>query len=289
MAVQSLVLSATTRVVVALSCLAVGCAGSDGDSTTTVASTTGSTGEDSEGSGATDPTTGEGSTGGTDGTATDGTGSTEGTTAGLCELDVELDMDLGVLAAHIVDLQAVSASVSSNASELQPVGFLAAPGYSDELLIAIASPLDQSCEEASVLEPVCIDEEARCWQVACTGEGVGWTLTTWVNQVPAQSGDYTFSELAVTVSSVEVAGSFDFQISSLATKGPATWGVTANGSILDGDFDVVVLLPELVEGHETVLIASGAGGVFSGQLEVDNVAVATVSADGTLAPTGPCW
>ena len=156
-------------------------------------------------------------------------------------------------------------------------------------MIAIASPLDEACAEASVLEPVCVDEEARCWQVACTGESSRWSLTTWVNQVPAQSGDYTFSELAVTVSSVEVAGSFDFQISSVATKGPATWGVTANGSILDGDFEVVVLLPELVEGHETVLVANGAGGVFGGQLEVDNVAVATVNADGTIEPMGPCW
>jgi len=289
MAVQSLVLSVSTCVVVAFSCLVIGCAGSDGEPTTTVASTTGSTGGDSEGGGDTEPTTTEGATGGSDGTATDGTGSTEGTTAGVCELDVELDMDLSVLVDHIADLQEVSTAISNDASELKPVGFLAAPGYSEELLLAVASPLDQACEEASVLEPVCVEDEARCWQVACTGEGARWSLTSWVNQIPAQAGDYTFSELAVTVSSVEAAGSFDFQISSLATKGPATWGVTANGSILDGDFDVVVLLPELVEGHETVLIANGTKGVFGGQLEVDNVAVATVSADGTLTPVGPCW
>jgi len=294
MAVQPLVFSVMTPVVIAFSCLVIGCAGSEG-ATASVASTADSSGE-SEGG---DTTTSDGMTGDTEGTTDSATGSatdsamtdTDGTSStGGCELDeVELDMDLGVLEDHIADLQEVSAAISSDASDLKPVGFLAAPGYSDELLIAVAPPLDQACEAASVLDPVCEEDEGRCWQVACTGEGALWSLTSWVNLVPAQAGDYTFSELEVTVSSVEAAGSFDFQISSLATKGPATWGVTANGSIVDGDFQVVVLLPELIEGHETVLVANVAKGVFGGQLEVDNVAVAMVGADGTIEPIGECW
>jgi len=239
--------------------------------------------------------TGDGSSSGSsDGTSTgDGMGSTSEAssttedTSSTGAVTCELDIDLSVLVAHLADLQQVCDAVTQGANELSPIGFLAAPGYSESLLIAAASPLEEACAEASILDPECDNDQ--CWQVECTGTGAGWRLTAWADQAPAQSGDYTFSEIAVTVSSGEVAGDFAFQIASTATKGPETWGVAANGSFSGGAFDVVALLPEIIEGHETVLIAGGSDGTFSGRLEVDNVAVADVASDGALTPTGACW
>jgi len=246
-----------------------------------------------------DPSTnssGEGSTTGSTGAATestDATGSTEDTTGAsdgsststgtqeVCELGVDLE----VLHRYLDDLQEVSDALAA-ASDLKPAGFLAAPGYSEALMINLAQPLEEPCAEASALDPVC--EEDRCWQVSCTGEGAKWTVSSWVDLFPAQAGDYTFSELSVTVSSGE-QGIFDFQIASFATKGPERWGIAGNGAIVGGGFDTVTLLADLVEDHESVLIAVSDDGTFSGSLEVDNIAVAEINADGTLTATGACY
>ena len=266
-------------VVAALSVVSlIACAGGNNGATTVVSTSSSSDGSSSSSDGS---STGE-ATGSTSevSSTTEDTGSTGAATC-------ELDLDLSVLVLYLADLQQVCDAVTEAASDLSPVGFLAAPGYSESLLVAVASPLQEACAEASILDPECVDDQ--CWQVACTGDGAGWSLTAWVDKLPAQSGDYTFSELSVTVSSGQVAGDFAFQISSTATKGPESWGVAANGSFSGGAFDVVALLPEMIDGHETVLIAAGSGGTFSGTLEVDNIAVAEVASDGTLTPTDACW
>ncbi len=261
----------------------IACTG--GNNGTTMADSAASSGGSSS-SGSSSSSSDGSSTGDGTGSTSEASSTTEDTSstgAGTCELNV----DLSVLVSHLADLQQVCDAVTEGASDLAPIGFLAAPGYSDSLLVAVASPLQEACAEASILEPECTGDQ--CWQVSCTGDGAGWSLTAWVDQAPAQSGDYTFSELSVTVSSAQVAGDFTFQISSTATKGPEAWGVAANGSFSGGAFDVVALLPEIIDGHETVLIAAGSGGAFSGTLEVDNVAVADVASDGTITPTGACW
>ncbi|MCA9663142.1 MAG: hypothetical protein KC486_32710 [Myxococcales bacterium] len=264
-----------------------GCAGDDSGSTGTTASASDSD-SDSDGGSTGEATSASDSDGGSTGgesvsdSDTD-SGTSDGTTGGACPLDVELE----VLSALLVDLGAVSQSLSGGASTLQPAGFLVAPGFSDDKAVFYAAALDEACGEASVLDPVC--EGERCWQVSCTGVEGDWSVTAWLDPLPAQAGDFTFSDLSAIVSWSEAEGAFSYQITSKATKGPATWGVNAHGGVTGTGFDVVALLPELVDAHETVLVAAGEGGTFSGELQVDGIGVASVGADGSLTPTGACF
>lgn len=274
---------AAAIVAAALGLWTAGCAGDSGSAAGSASdsdSGDSDSGGDASSSGST--SAGDSDSGGTS-TGDSDSGGTGDSTGEACELDLEVD----VLRDLVIDLGAVTETVRGGAGTLQPAGFLVAPGYSADKAVIYAAALTEACGDAAALDPGC--DAGRCWQVACTGVAGEWSVTTWLESVPAQAGDFTFSDLSAALTFSDDSAEFTFQITSKATKGPATWGVSANGQITAGGFTVVALLPELFGGHETVLIAASEGEGFSGELEINGVSVATVGADGNLTPTGACY
>ncbi|MCB9569364.1 MAG: hypothetical protein H6710_19475 [Myxococcales bacterium] len=255
------------------------CAGEDGGSGGSGGSTSQASGEDAS-SGTSGSSGAEASSSG--GASGEGTSTGEGTTQGACELDV----DLAVLSDHLGALATMAGALHNEVGAGTGGGFLAAPGLG-ELSEVLTITLKEPCAGADALDPVC--EGASCGQLVCSGDGAGWSFNAWLDAIPTQAGDFTFSELSVVVSWVDGADEVSFQILSKATRGPESWSVSANGTIQGGAFEIVALLPELIDGAETVLVASGGGGAFSGQLEVNGVDVALVGDGAGMTPTGACW
>lgn len=255
--------------VVAIPLVAIVACGSGGGDDGDVALTTSTSSSSSSSTGDTTSDTTAGAT-------------TEDATTGVCEPGIDLDL----LRRHLADLTAIAAAISGEASALQPVGFLTAPGYESASVTTIDAPLADPCAEASFLDPVC--EAGVCRQLACTGVGAGWSLTHWIDPAPAVVDGRTFNDLSVVVDWGDGAASIAWVLAASVSDGPALWSVQGSGSFDGAGVTITEYLGGLADGPAAVLMVTGATGSLGGTLEIGGVVIAEVLADGSLMATGAC-
>lgn len=264
---------------VALACALVGCGGDAGgsDGATASAGSSSSSGADSEDS------SGSGSGSAASSAAGTGESDSEGevTTSGQACV---IGFDLAVLEGHVGDLKALIEGLPALGSTTA-AAIVAAPGFPGQSSAALS--LEEPCQEnePSVEEPVC--GGSWCWQVGCSGAGMGWSVNAWAEPTPQNVGEVTFQALTTSLDWSAPGAPLSLSLSSTATAGPTMWSMSGAGSVNGASWSVNELFPALVAGREVVLSVSGEGGAASAALTIDSVTVATLRGD-ALAPTGAC-
>lgn len=195
-----------------------------------------------------------------------------------------IGFDLAVLEGHVGDLKALIEGLPALGSTTA-AAIVAAPGFPGQSSAALS--LEKPCQESepSVEEPVC--GGSWCWQIGCSGAGLGWSVTSWAEPTPQNVGEVTFQALTTSLDWSEPGAPLALSLSSTATAGPTNWSMSGAGSVHGASWSVNELFPSLVAGREVVLSVSGEGGAASAALLIDAVTVATLRGE-ALAPTGEC-
>lgn len=198
--------------------------------------------------------------------------------------------ELGVVEDHLVHLDSVIGLLVGHPSDREAVSMLEVPGFEGPAqFVTLIAP----CEEATTYDPYCDPATGLCSQIACTGAGASWTVTSWIDGPTAQG------PIALEEASTEVAWLDDkpagFRWTSASVgAGPEGLDVSSrgNGKVTpDGaswTWQLVEELPGFVEGATTATLRVTHPASSVGELVADGVVVATVDAELGVTATGEC-
>lgn len=196
---------------------------------------------------------------------------------------------LGLMQAHLDDLDATAGLMAGHPGELEATGFFLAPGLPRPPAVSnvFAGPLIQVCSAPMFYDPYC--EEGRCSRIECTGDGAGWIFHFYLQTEPFQSGGWSFAHANVDIAWADGATGVTFTIDVAAT-GPANhdWTLSGTGAMDTAQLDVTESFPSLFAAGASTLTYTDTPQGFTGALVVAGVTVATADAQGKLQPTGNC-
>jgi hypothetical protein len=235
-----------------------------------------------------DSATGTGGAGGDGGAGGEGIGGAGGSggAPGACLTADALD----ALQEHLDAMSASAQQLAGHGGASEATGFLAAPGLpAPPAVTALFATLIAPCDgEAFEYAPYC-DEEGACSRIGCTGEGAGWTMTTWAED--AREADGFVIDLAEVVHAwADGATTTDVTITVIAS-GPEgrDWSFVGAGVFAEDGLELDYAFDAWVAGLPTTMTWSvEQRGATLGEIRAGDVVVAEIGDDGHFALTGEC-
>jgi hypothetical protein len=227
--------------------------------------------------------------GGDPGSGGAGGGGTGGGTGGAGATCLPADV-LEVLQTHLDDMSASAQYLAGHAGAQEATALLLAPGMPNPpgisgLYATLIGPCTDG--EPSEYDPYC--DQGTCSQIGCTGEGAGWTMTTWLDE-PYEGEGFSITSVEIVNTWTEGDPGTTITIAVEAT-GPEDrdWSFVGTGALDEDGVSLAYAFDAWVAGRAAAMDWSVTTEGTIGEITAGDVVVATIGgADEHFELTGAC-